>query len=439
MTPSWAPVAPLSPGSLLVLLVQLAVLLLIATGLGKLATRFGLPAVVGELLTGVLLGPSVLGYLAPEVAGWFWPPRDDQAHLLDAVGILGVLLLVAVAGSHLDLAALRGRRGTALRVSLAGLVVPLGLGVCVAYWPTAGILSGHTDQLTFAMFLGVAMCITSVPVIAKTLVDLDLLHRDVGQLILTAGIIDDTVGWFLLSIVAAMATVGLHAGTLAPAMLLLAGFLLVALLVGRPLVAAAIRLAARSTDPGPMVAVTFGAILVCSAIAQAVGAEPIFGAFVAGLLLASCAQDHRARLAPLRTVALSVFAPIFFATVGLRINLTMLADPRVLLVAGIMLAVAILGKFLGAYLGAWLSRLNRWEGLALAAGMNARGVVQIVVGIVGLRLGVINSAGFTVIVTIAIVTSLMAPPILRFATAQIDSSDAERQRNQAWNLADHAS
>ncbi|HET9516837.1 MAG TPA: cation:proton antiporter, partial [Actinoplanes sp.] len=206
MLPAVAP--PLAAHQLLLFLLQVAVLLLGAFAMGRLAERFGMPAIVGELVTGVLLGPSLLGHLAPGFADRLIPAIGEQMHLLDALGQIGVLLLVGVTGAHLDVALLRRRGGSALTISLTGLFVPLGLGIAAGVLMPATMVGAGTERWVFALFLGVAMCVSAIPVIAKTLTDMRLLHRDIGQLTLAAGTVDDAVGWFLLSIVSAAATIG---------------------------------------------------------------------------------------------------------------------------------------------------------------------------------------------------------------------------------------
>src|SRR6266498_1675374 len=288
-----APVARLATKPLLVFLLALVVLLLLARLLGSLAERLGLPAIVGELMTGVVLGPSLLGHLAPGVSGWMLPAKPDQMHLIDAVGQLGVLLLVGITGTHLDVGLLRRQAFTATAVSVCGLVVPLSLGVAMGLLVPASLTSnGRSGHWVFAVFLGVAMCVSAIPVIAKTLSDMRLLHRNVGQLTLAAGMIDDAVGWLLLSVVSAAATVGARA--------------------------------ARSEEPGPTVAAAVIVVLLGAVVTQTLGLEPVFGAFVAGILIAT-ARPAQVRLAPLRTVVLSVLAPLFLATAGLRMDLTALA------------------------------------------------------------------------------------------------------------------
>lgn len=246
-----SPLPPLAPHQLLVLLVDVSVLLLLALCLGRLAARLGMPAIVGELLAGVVLGPSLLGHVLPDVYYWLFPRDQEQMHLLDGVAQVGVLLLVGIAGAHLDMGLLRRRRATAVRVSLGGLLFPLGLGAAAGAAAPASVIPPGQDRVVFVLFLGVAMCVSSIPVIAKTLSDMNLLHRDVGQLTLMAGMVDDAIGWFLLSVVSAMAVVGLQAGPLARSVALLVGFVVLAAAVGRYVVRWSLRLAARSAEPGP--------------------------------------------------------------------------------------------------------------------------------------------------------------------------------------------
>jgi len=427
-----APVAPIGGHRLLIFLVQVGLLLLLALCLGRLAIHLGLPAVVGELMAGVLLGPSVLDHVAPDLSSWLLPQQPDQFHLLDAFGQIGVLLLVGITGSQLDFAAVLRRGATAARVSVAGLVLPLGLGVAIGYLLPASLLPDQADRTVVALFLGVAMGVSAIPVIAKILMDMQLLHRNVGQLILAAGTVDDTIGWLMLSIVSAMATSSVRAGSVVVSIGYVAGFVAVAAVVGRPVVHMVMRLATRSEDPGPAIAATVVVVLLGAAATHALGLEPVFGAFVAGILVGTCGGVDPARLAPLRTLVVSVLAPVFFATAGLRMDLTLLAEPTVLAAASLVLLTAILGKFAGAYVGALASRLNRWEALALGAGMNARGVIEVIVAMVGLRLGVLSTELYTIVVLVAVVTSVMAPPILRISMARVEHTDEERLRERAY-------
>jgi Kef-type K+ transport system membrane component KefB len=423
-----APIAPIPAHELLVFLLQVGLLLLLALAFGRLAMRFGMPAVVGELFVGVLLGPSFLAHVAPGVSAWLFPAQGEQYHLLDSIGQIGVLLLVGITGMHMDMDLVRRKGVTAAGVSAGGLIVPFGLGIGIGYLLPARLIPSGTDPTVFALFLGVAMCVSAIPVIAKTLMDMKLLHRNVGQLTLTAGMIDDAFGWLMLSIVSAMATVGLRAGNVVQSLLYLLAVVVFAVTLGRPIVRYALSFSSRSAESGPTVATAAVLVILGAAATHALGLEAVFGAFVVGILIGSAGRVDPARLAPLRTVVLSGFAPIFFATAGLRMDLTSLADPVVLLAGLAVLTLAILGKFAGAYLGARISRINRWEALALGAGLNARGVIEVVVAMVGLRLGILSAEVYTIIVLVAIVTSLMAPPILRLTMSRVEQTAEEELR-----------
>jgi Kef-type K+ transport system membrane component KefB len=433
-----APVAPISAHGLLVFLLQVGLLLLLALALGRLAVKLGMPAIVGELCAGVLAGPSVLAHLAPGFHDWLLPTDTAQFHLLDAVGQIGVLLLVGLTGVHLDLGLVRRRGITAARISIAGVALPLGLGVATGLLMPDSLVPDSADRSTFALFLGVALAVSAIPVIAKTLMELRLLHRNIGQLTLCAVMIDDIVGWLLLAVVSAMATTGVRAGDIGLSVGYLAVVVAVALLV-RPVARAALRRAEKSDqnhNGGSTLALVTVAILLSAAATQAMRLEAVLGAFVCGIVISSCGALNPARLAPLRAVVLSVFAPLFFATAGLRMDLTLLAKPVVLLAGIGVLVAAIVGKFVGAYVGARLSRLGHWEGLALGAGMNARGVIEVIIAMVGLRLGVLTPEMYTIVVLVAVVTSLMAPPILRLTMTRVEQTAEERLREELYGDAE---
>ncbi|WP_405087181.1 cation:proton antiporter [Microbispora sp. NBC_01389] len=413
------------PDPVLAFLLQVVVLLTSAMVLGRVAVRLGLPAIVGELCVGVLLGPSVLGHAAPALSHWLLPQGADKTGLFGGLAQTGVLLLIGLTGVGIDGALFRRKGRAALRVGILALVVPLSLGVLAGWLMPERQLPTGADRPTAALFLGVAIGISALPVTAKILMDMKLFHRNVGQLTLMAAALDDVAGWVLLSFASVMVTAGLGGGD-AVALLYPCAFAALAWLAGRPLTRLAVRLAMRSAEAGPVIVVTIAVTLCCAAAAHVLGMDAVFGAFVGGLLVGS--EDVAARLAPLRTVTLAVLAPLFFATAGLHVDLLVLADPGIVVLGLVLLVIAVLGKFAGAYAGARLVGLTSWEGVAVGAGLNARGVVEIVVAGVGLRLGVLNDELYTIIVLIAIITSIMAPPILRAAMSRIEQTAEERLR-----------
>lgn len=423
------PAIALSGPHLTTFLLQLGVLLGLALLLGRLAAWLRMPAIAGELLAGIILGPTVLG----RAGGWWLGfTNPGQSALLQAIGQLGVLLLVALTGVQLDAGLLRRNRATVVRVSLASAAIPLAAGTALGFALPVMMLGKDGGRALFAFFLGVAICASAIPVIAKILLDMRLEHRDIGQLILTTAVIVDAAGWLLLSVISALAVSGPRAGPLARSLLGLALVVVVAATIGRVLIRTALRLVARASrpgDPGPPTAAIVVLVIAAAAGTQALGYEPVLGAFACGIVIGRCGDSVRPAIDRLRPVVASVLSPVFFALAGLQVNLALLARPAALLAGAAVLAVAVAGKLAGTYVGARASRMSRWESLGVGAALNARGIVEIIIATVGLRLGVLNATSYTVVVLVAVITSLMAPPLLRFAVARLTETDSERLRH----------
>ncbi|WP_394437429.1 cation:proton antiporter [Streptomyces sp. SGAir0957] len=417
---------------LLVLLVQIGVLLALATALGRLAARCNLPPVVGELAAGIVAGPSVLGHLGPGLSHRLFPPDPGTTHMLLAVGQLGALFLVGITGAHIDLPLLRRKRSAIGWVSAGSVLLPLAAGVGLGFVLPDALRGEHGSRTVFALFIGVAVAVSALPVIAKTLLDMKLMHRDVGQLIIGAAAVSDIVGWFLLSVVSATATAGFRAGTVART----AGCLLLILVltaVARPVTVRLLRSAERSRNAeGVGVATVVVLLVLASAGTHALGMEPILGAFLCGIVVGGSGAAGRRFLNLARTFVMAVLAPLFLATAGLQADVSALAHPPVLAAALLTLVVAVGVKLVGGYAGARLSGADRNAALAVGAGLNARGVVEIVLASVGLGIGLLTTASYTVIVLVALVTSVMAPPILRWTTGLIDVTDTELERERLF-------
>jgi Kef-type K+ transport system membrane component KefB len=421
---------PLPHSQLLVFWAQLLVLLLVARSLGAGARRLGQPAVLGELAAGLLLGPSVFGLLAPGAHAWLFPPDPAQAALLGGVGWIGVFLLLVVVGLETDLELVRRMRGAATRVAAGGLLVPFAGGAAIGMLLPESFVGHAAGRHTFALFMATALCISALPVIAKILADLDLLRRSIGQTILAAAMVDDVVGWTLLGVIAGIA----QSGTLTASNLLgglggVALFLVVVIVFGQRVVDALLR-AARRRRAGVVGGLTLMTLiaLALGAGAQALGSEGVFGAFVAGVLIGRSRFADSEVLGQLEAVVLAVFAPVYFASAGLRVDLSLLADPDVLGWSLAVLGVGCVSKFTGAYAGSVVAGLRRREGMALAVGLNARGAVEIVVATVGLSLGILNTGSYTAVVLLAMATSLMTPPLLRAVLRGLHASDEEETR-----------
>ncbi|MFE2179021.1 cation:proton antiporter [Streptomyces sp. NPDC059455] len=428
---SLAPVEPLPAQTLLLFLLQTGTLLGLAFLLGRLAQRLGLPSIVGELTAGVLLGPSVLAHTAPAASTWLFPHNTEQKHLLDAIGQLGVLLLVGFTGMHIDLKLARRHGRTAAAVSTTALLLPLGLGFLLGLALPADLKPSDVDPVIFASFIGVALSVSSIPIIGRVLVDMGLINRTVGQMILVVATVDDAVGWLLVSVVTALATTGIGPQEIATPLLHMAVLLLVTLTAGRWTVRRVMHWAGRSDSRGSTITAAVVLLVLSGAGAQALGFEALLGAFLCGILIGACdTGEQTARLQPLNAVVLAFLSPLFFALAGLRIDLTSLFHGTTALWALAVLAVAVASKFLGAIVGSRVGRLGRWEALAIGAGINARGVVQVVIAVVGVRLGLITTAMYSIIVLIAVITPIMAPPILKAAMKRVERMEEEMKRER---------
>lgn len=431
------PLRSLGHHELLVLLLQLALLLMVARMLGAIIQRLGQPQVVGELLAGVLLGPSLLGWLWPQFHAQIFPHSQPQSDLLAAISWLGVLFLLVVTGLETDLNLIIRKGRTALVISLGGILLPFATGIALG-WHLPDSFVAHPDQrLVFSLFIATAMSISAIPVIAKVLIDLKLIRRDIGQLTLAAGMTDDTIGWILLSVVAGLATSGnFSLEKLLASILAAVIFLALAFTLGRVVVRSILRWADNLIGG---VAANLSTILVLalatSALTHALGLEAALGAFVIGILVGQAPRFNRRAGHTLELITTSFLAPIFFASAGLKVDLLQMLNPPTLMVGLVVLGVACVGKFAGAYLGARLGRLSHWEGIALGSGMNARGAMEIIVATIGLSLGVLNPPMYSIIVMVAIVTSLMAPPLLRWSLSKVVIGPEESQRLKSEALA----
>lgn len=417
---------------MLIFLLQIGVLLAVATGLGRAAARLNFPRVVGELAAGVIMGPSLLGNLSPGLSNWLLPQDAGQMNLLNAVAQVGVLLLVAVTGAHVDLTLLRRKRRVIAWVSAGSVLIPLVLGFVLGLVLPAFLIGPSGRRATFALLVGVAVAVSALPVIAKTLLDMGLLHRDVGQVIVGSAAVSDIVGWLLLSVVSAMATLGLRTEVVLKSIGCLLLVLTATVFLARPLARRLLRPAGRPADRDLSVSIIVVLVLLSAAATHALGMEPILGAFLCGIVVGSLSADSRRCLDSMRGFVMAVLAPLFLATAGLQVDLAALGHVRVLAAALATLAVAVGTKFAGAYLGARAGRLNHTEAFAIGAGLNARGLVEIVLASVGRQLGVLTSASYTIIVLVAVLTSVMAPSLLRRTTGRIPTTPAETERQREF-------
>lgn len=420
---------PLAGHAVFLLLVQLALLIAAARLGAELAKRLGLPAVVGELAAGILLGPTGFGHWFPDAFATVFPRTNQSMHLLEAFSVIGMTMLLLLTGLETDVRLLRNLGRAALIASLMGMVLPFGLGFALGYFTPDAYLTDPNGRLLFSLFIATAMSISAMPVIAKILVDLDLTRRNIGMVILSAGVVDDTVGWLILSIIAGAATHGgINLGELAWTVGLLLGFVVALAFLIYPILRALMRATAErfrmpDSDLVAIIAVTF----LCAAATEWIGVHPVFGAFVAGVALHQVPRIRRETVARLESFTYGVLAPVFLGLVGIKVNLWSLSGGGGGMLA-LVLLVACVGKLVGCSLGAYWGGLRFWEAASIAVAMNARGAMEIVVATIGLSLGILTPQMFAIIVLVAIVTSFLAPLGLRLTMPRVRLTEDEARR-----------
>ena len=416
-----------------ILLLQLGILLALAFLLGRLAERIGLPATTGELATGLLLGPSVLGAVASaNGSDWLFAPASGNNESLLGIAAFCGVLLVGVAGATIDLGFIRARTRTVGLISLGALGLPLVTAVALALAAYPRLHGPEADAWTFAAYAGLALSVSAVPVIVKIFADLGVLHRNLSQLSLSVAVTDDAIVWIGLSIIAATVRLQHVDDPASDVTLTLAAVVALALLtvVARRTGVMAPPDAQREPGVGASSLVAAAFITLGAVITDGIGLDWTLGAFLCGAIVASGRIVSVAGLRPLRTVVLGVLAPLFLAVNGLAADLTALRDPRLALLAAAAVVLAVLSKTVGAYGGARLAGLEHDAAMAVSSALNARGTVQLVVAAAGLRLGLITREGFTILVLVALVTSAMAGPLIRRYLRRIPETPDEDRRDQ---------
>jgi Kef-type K+ transport system membrane component KefB len=402
--------APLpGPGDALyhVLLAMLAVVVT-ARVLGSVMRRVGQPRVVGELVAGLLLGPSFLGRVAPGLASALLPPVAVQA--LGVLSQVGVVLFMFLVGLELDPRSLRERSHASIAISHASIVVPFLLGSALALWLYPGFSPAGVSFGVFALFIGVAMSITAFPVLARILTDRGMQATRVGVMALTCAAVDDVTAWCLLALLVgvvrarpehAVVTAGLGAA-----------FVALLLLVVRPLAVRLVRTRAASAGREEAVAVLLVALLAASLSTELIGLHAIFGAFLLGVVVPHDSELARRVRLKLEDVTTVLLLPAFFALTGLRTELGLLDSPLDWLTCAAIIAVASLGKVGGCLAAGRLTGLDWRSAASLAILMNTRGLVELIVLNVGLELGVVSRTLFTMLVLMAAATTFATSPLL---------------------------
>lgn len=419
----------LTEAQLLAGLAALAVILVCARGMGEMARRLGQPEVVGELFAGFLLGPSVFGALAPAASHALF--YDSGVSLvLSGFSWVGAILLLLIAGMEADLDILRAEARPGALAGAAAITCSLVAGVLFA-WLALG------RPLRYALFLGVVLSVTAVSVAAKILIEREVLRRRYAQVILAAGIASEVAVWLLVSIVASEHSASPVLVVLRSAAYAVAFFAFM-LILGTRFTPWVMRRVADSVHiaRGPLSLVLILTFLA-AAVTQALGLHALLGAFVFGVLLARSPRTNRQLIEGVQALTSALFAPIFFALAGMRVDILLLRSWWAVGMVGLLLVVATVVKVGAGTLGAWAGGLSRWEAALVGVGLNLKGGTDVIVAIVGVELGLLSARTYTMYTVVAIATVLFSPPLLAYLerrappaqeeVARLEREEAERR------------
>jgi Kef-type K+ transport system membrane component KefB len=425
-----------SGGSEAIFFAELGILLLAGRGLGELMQKFGQPAVMGQLLAGLLLGPSVLGLIWPEFQHALFPNTPEQQSMINGVSQLGILMLLLLTGMETDLRLVRRVGKAAITVAAAGVAFPFVCGFVLGQMLPESILPNPQARLVTSLFLATALSISSIKIVAMVVREMNFMRRDIGQIIVASAILEDLGGWIIIAIsfgLASSGTIDLRSVSFAVIGTLL--FLGVSFTVGRRIVFRLIRWTNDHFASEFAVITVILLIMIAMALTTyLIGVQTVLGAFVAGVLIGESPILTRHIDEQLRGLIAALFMPVFFGLSGLGADLTILKDPGLLWLGAALIVVASVGKFSGAFIGGKLGGLNRQESLALACAMNARGSTEVIVASIGLSAGVFSRNLYTLILGMAVVTTMAMPPMLRWALRRLPLRKAERQRLEREDL-----
>ncbi len=402
----------LAHGEVINLLLQLAIMLLFARALAEVAQKFKQPAVVGELLAGIILGPTVLGMVTPDFFDYMFQSNPSANLALDGIVQVAVILLLFIAGLEVELHLVWSQGKSALNTSLLGLVVPFILGFVFPYFYPSFFGLADGDKLLFSLFMGTAMSITALPVVVRILMDLNLFKTKMGMLIVAGAMVNDIIGWLIFSVILSFMgksgnlslinTIGIT--------LLFTGFMLT---IGKGLINRVLPWINKKLSwPGGLLSLSMAFCFLAAAFTEWLGIHAIFGAFLLGVALGD--SDHLSEKAKeiIHQFINNIFAPLFFVSIGLKINFFTNFDVGLVLV---IMVISFAGKIIGSGFGAYRSGYKINEALAVGFGMNARGAMEIILGLIALENGLIDEKLFVALVVMAIITSMTSGPLMKWA------------------------
>ena len=405
-----------TPDDLVTLLLAISTMLILSRVASEIGKKIGLPMVMGELLVGVALGPTLLGNLLPGVYATLFPFAGNAgfAVSLEAIFSLSVILLLFVAGLELRFSLFLENGLVAMTTGVGSMVLPFASGFALAWFLPEwfAIEAGGAKHLLFSLFLGVAMSISALPVIARILLDMQLLKTDIGAIIIASAVFNDIVGWIFFSFILSLVGEGNGRTGVVRSVASIAAFAICMLLFSRVLLSRILPwVQTRLSWPGGVLSLSLGFCLLSAAFTEYIHIHAILGAFIAGLAIGDSVHLREEAREIMHQFVTNFFAPLFFVSIGLKVDFVEHFDP---LLVGLVLVLAFAGKVLGAGAGARLGGMPTRRALAVGFGLNARGAMEIILGSLAFEAGLINHQVFVALIVMALVTSITSAPFIRF-------------------------
>jgi Kef-type K+ transport system membrane component KefB len=394
------------------LLIQLSVMLLVGRAFAEIARKVKQPAVIGEIIAGIILGPTVLGMVSPETFQSLWPVGPSSL-VLDGFVQIAVVMLLFIAGLEVDLHLVWQQGRQALYTSFFGLLIPFFLGFIFTYlFPQFFESPDPARHNVYALFMGTSMAITALPVIARILMDLNIFKSKMGMLVISSAMINDIIGWLIFSMILGMIGKGHQNMSITSTVFLTIGFTVIMLTAGRSLINKLLPWINKNLAwPGGVLSLSLAFCFLAAAFTEYIGIHAIFGAFIIGIALGD--SEHLSERAKeiVHQFINNIFAPLFFVAIGLKVNFIANFD---FWLTFVILIIAFAGKIVGAGLGTRLGGFTWPESFAAGFGMNARGAMEIILGLVALNNGVINEKVFVSLVIMALITSMTSGPMMKW-------------------------
>jgi Kef-type K+ transport system membrane component KefB len=397
---------------LAILILQILSIILVARLFGWMMTKIGQPTVIGEIIAGIVLGPSLLGLFFPQFSSFLFPP--ESLVNLQFLSHIGLILFMFIIGMELDIGILKKSAHDAIVVSHASIIFPYFLGVVLAYFLYENYAPDNISFTAFALFIGIAMSITAFPVLARIVQERNLTKDHLGTLAITCAAVDDVTAWSLLAVVIAIVKAGNITGALFTIFFSVLYVLFMLLVVKRLLNRIAQTYFTRETVNKPVLSILFGILLMSSYMTEVIGIHALFGAFMAGVIIPANQEFRRVLAEKIEDFSLVFLLPLFFVYTGLRTQIGLLNDPSLWIVCLIIIAVAVTGKFFGSAIAAKFVGQSWRDSLVLGALMNTRGLMELVVLNIGYDLGVLTPEIFAMMVLMALITTFMTGPAIDF-------------------------